>query len=138
MNKLKQHIYATIFLFCIGISVFIYGNIRCKKQIDPLIYRFAGKIDGWMVSHFIVYSIIGTLFPDTFIFSMIISVLWELFEYQMGYVDPKILKKLGFCDRRKFSDNFHENWWYGQYEDIICNFIGFIFGKYLLRPLIFK
>jgi len=27
-------------------------------------------------------------------------------------------------------------WWYGQYEDIIADLLGFIVGKYILIPIL--
>lgn len=138
MNLLKQHIFCTLFLLFIILLIFIIGAIRCKTHYDPLLHKFIGKVDGWMVSHFITFAFIGFYFPDTFIYAMILGVMWELIENMLGKFKPSRFKSFGFCidDKQKLKGNFHgASWWYGQYEDVIADAIGFIFGKYLLQHI---
>jgi hypothetical protein len=134
---LKQHIYCTIFLMLIAFGVFIMGYIRCKIKYDPLLYKFTAKIDGWLISHFITYVIVGIYFPDTFIYAMLLGVLWEFIETYLGKNNPDVLNKFGFCKmfKKKGLQGHSSGWWYGQYEDVIADGLGFIAGKYLLKPL---
>ena len=71
-----------------------------------------------MVSHFITFAFVGFYFPDTFIF-----------------------QSFGFCidDKQKLKGQSQgASWWYGQYEDVIADAIGFIFGKYLSQRIKLK
>ena len=142
MKLIKQHIYCTLFLLFIIFLIFLVGLIRCKTNYDPLLHKFVGKIDGWMVSHFITFAIVGFYFPDTFIYAMFLGIMWEFVENMLGKVKTSTFKSFGFCiiekeSKKRLKDNV-STWWYGQYEDVIADFIGFIFGKYFLKSYIFK
>lgn len=135
MNILKQHIYCTLFFVFIVFLIFIIGAIRCKTHYDPLLHKIVGKVDWWMVSHVITFAIAGFYFPDTFIYAMILGIIWELIENMLGKFKPSHFKSFGFCidDKQKLKFKTHKaSWWYGQYEDVIADAIGFIIGKYLL------
>ena len=136
--------YALILLLLLG-----YGKSRCMMDNfnDILSYNFTSHIDGWVVSHFISYIIIGFLFPETFYLSMFLGIMWELFEVMTGIYKPRFMKGIGDCGNgfnkkekdKKFllSDKNNSGkqtyWWYGQYEDVIANCLGFIVGKYLFH-----
>ena len=131
---MNYYLYFSLILLVMS-SVFIYGKLRClykENFIDILSIRFMKHIDGWILTHFIIYALTGIFFPETFFLSMIIGVLWEFIEIWIGRNKPKFLKGFGDCK----YDNKQTNWWYGQIKDVYADFFGFIFGKYIILPLL--
>lgn len=122
--------YATFILAFL--IILFYGKYRCDHPYfkDPLEYTFFGEIDLWSINHFIFFTFLGYLFPKTFWSSLIIGILWELFETFNGIYKPKIFNGYGHCDKLT-SDRPDGLWWYGKSSDIIMNTLGFAFGYYL-------
>lgn len=131
--------------------VFFYGYLRCSfKFNDMLSFKLLPRIDGWLISHFLTFAVAGFFFPNTFVLSMAIGILWEMIEWAIGMTKPSFLKGIGDChhnitnvEHKKFlvsNDNSKNGttkyWWYGQYEDIVADFAGFIVGKYVLIGLL--
>ena len=124
--------------------VFIYGKLKCMypNYKDILSIQITKYFDGWLFIHFIIYTLTGIFFPESFYLSMIIGIIWELIEMWIGNTKPEILKGIGDCDKNnKFSNLSLSNgkkgyWWYGQIQDIYADFLGFMFGKYVIKPLI--
>ena len=92
-----------IYFLSVGISVFIYGKYRCeyKDNTDYLAIEPIKGIDGWIISHIIAFAIAGVLFPDTFYTTMILGILWELFEMYLGITKPDILDGVTNCGTEK-------------------------------------
>lgn len=55
------------------------------------------KLHGWSITHLGFYLLIGYKYPNTFLLTFIIGILWELFEKYIGIYQPKILQNWGFC-----------------------------------------
>ena len=132
-----------VFGFSVVATIFIYGKIRCMypDYKDVLIYEPIKGIDGWSLSHFFTFTILGTLYPNTFLLSLLMGILWELFEFILGVIKPKILKGITDChrgDSKSYLSNDQKDgyWWYGKWEDIFFNTLGFLFGKYIIRNFI--
>ena len=132
-----------IFFITIIILIFVYGKYRCVNpdykdilELEPI-----KGIDGWIISHFVAFAIIGTLYPDTLILSTILGILWEIFEIGLGKIKPSFLKGITDCGNGKHekgnpaltNDQKDGYWWYGKGEDVVADVLGFLFGKYVLR-----
>jgi len=129
--------------------IFAYGNWRCqhKNFKDPLETYSLGfwGLDFWSATHFLWFMLIGYLFPQTFILTTFIGVIWELYEHYKGHDRPRMhshasfffrpLGKIfgGFGDCKNLSSNKKSdgNWWYGKWSDVPCNMIGFLSGQYM-------
>ena len=135
-----------IYFLSVGISVFIYGKYRCeyKDNVDYLAAQPISGIDGWIISHVVAFAIAGVLFPDTFYTTMILGILWELFEMYLGITKPDILDGVTNCGTEKSEIKYKgvnlkspsgQNegyWWYGKKEDVLADAIGFLVGKYII------
>ena len=150
INVLKEQISHTDTLYwALGITnvmiIFFYGWYRCKyiknhKDIFEFsLWKNSNKmgIDGWSLSHYLAFLVFGFLYPNTFILTNSIGILWELFECWVGIVKPKILSGLGFCNPAQ-SGNNQKIWWYGKPSDFIVNALGFITRNKLNKFLILK
>lgn len=117
-------------LLIIGYQLLIQ-SINHETLVDPLLYDINGTfINGWLISHYVVFFLAGYFYPTTFKLAMIIGIIWEICEYIIGYFSKNMSDSLGIRIKKT------KNWWYGQYKDVIVNLLGFISGRYLHRLLI--
>jgi len=116
-------------VFCI----MAYGTFRCKNTtfVDPLTIAFVPPpydkyLDGWGLSHFGFFMLLGYLFPKKIWFSFLAGCIWELCEYTMK--DHPFY--LSSC---KYDMKTHkgEGWWYGRWQDIVMNTAGLAVGALL-------
>ena len=110
-------------LLIIGYQILIQ-SINHVTYVDPLLHDINGTfVNGWLISHYVVFFLAGYFYPTTFKLAMIIGIIWEICEYIIGYCSKNMNDSLG-------------SWWYGQYQDVIVNLLGFISGRYVNRLLI--
>lgn len=138
----KELVYFSIFA-AIGLSVFVYGKIRCllknnKKFQDPLSKNINIYADGWLMSHFVFFAFIGYYYPDKLYISMTLGFLWEILEILIGTIQPKFLQNIAKCTKIDLQkqdavqvNNNEMNWFYGRYEDILIDFLGFVTGYFI-------
>ena len=122
------------------LSIFIYGKYRCdnyhkNNNVDRLefnLFKNSHKfgLDGWSITHFTLFFIIGFFYPQIFIITISLGILWELFETFIGIYKPTFIKGFGFCT---LTDNKYKVWWYGKWSDLVVNLLGFLCGSYLKK-----
>jgi hypothetical protein len=128
-----------VLLFISPILVIFYGWYRCKNikdHKDILEFSLIGDsnkigVDGWLLSHYIWFLVIGYIYPKMMRLSLLLGVLWEVFEWYVGEYKPKFLLNLGFCSSPSGAKKRNNVWWYWKWQDLIVNPLGFISGKYL-------
>jgi hypothetical protein len=109
---------------------FIYHDILNKKIFNLDILE--NCCSGWTLSHFILFFILGLLFPDCIVVILIISVLWEFIEVFIGhYVNGNNWKRQ--ITRNNGNIEYSTNWWAGSYKDILVNILGFMTGYVLIK-----
>lgn len=121
------------------IIVFFYGWYRCKhinNHKDLLEFSLLNNsnkygVDGWLLSHYLFFVMMGFIFPNTLRISVIMGLLWEIFEWYCGVYKPKFLEGVGFCKSPSGSRGRGKVWWYWKWQDPIANTLGFITGKYM-------
>jgi len=119
-----------------AIMIFTYGSYRCKNPDfkDPLETPIGiGELDGWSLTHFLLFIIVGYMFPDKYVMALAIGCGWELFENYYGENRPGWLGGYGDCDKLASGKTEDGNWWYGKWTDIVMNTLGIIVGVYLNR-----
>ena len=146
MTKGVNYILYSSVLLAPILFIFTYGNWKCqhKNVKDPLQTLLFLDVEMWGATHFLWFMLMGYLFPQTFILTMFMGILWELFEHYHGKERPRLhshasvifrpLGKLigGFGDCKNLAtDRADGNWWYGKWSDIACNIIGFLVGRYM-------
>ncbi len=75
---------------------------------DPLETKLAvGDIDGWSITHFSQYALIGYICPYTGIIrtAFLVAVAWESFEFYLEHT-------------------INDSWWYAKVSDLAMNGIG--------------
>tara|TARA_B100000900_G_C20155931_1_gene543870 strand:- start:68 stop:517 length:450 start_codon:yes stop_codon:yes gene_type:complete len=129
-------IYYFIILTVSILSIFAYGKYRCdniKWHTDVLefsLFKNSARygLDGWSVTHYSLFFLLGYLYPKVFVTSVLLGAVWELCETYIGIYKPALIKGLGFCE---LSGNKYKVWWYGKWSDIVLNTLGFISGMTL-------
>lgn len=116
----------------VALIIHLYGYILFKTvsiDSDPLQNEIYG-ISIWTITHFIFFAFIGYYYEDCFKESMLLGILWELYEASFGKFFPKLFPQLAM----EIDPNWH-TWTYACYQDILFNFLGFQFGR-MIKKLI--
>ena len=107
----------------------VYGD-HMNKIVFTLPYLEA-CCSWWPISHFVLFGMIGFLYPDCDVMAISAGVAWELVEvgvyYAMG-ADRQGVRRAG-SERVQYSGN----WFNGSFKDIFMNVMGFYLGKFLSR-----
>jgi len=102
----------TLNIFGSFFNTFLNHTFKLNKNLE---------IRGWLISHFLLYLIIGLICPNQFILFFIIGFAWEIFEYIY------------------FSMTGNKFWTNGttkfQYIDIIVNTLGYLSGSVFTKLL---
>jgi hypothetical protein len=125
-------------IFCIiGLIVLILSYFKCKKIISDKYdiltksynftnYKFLNEyVDGWGLSHLLLYGIMTFIYPNQWHFIFLIGVVWEIIEIILSYIP--IFK----CYLLNYGRGQVTEWWYARFEDIFMNWLGIIIGYYL-------
>jgi len=121
-----------IFILIVTAIIFysiLLSLLNMPKYLDPMLKSFTNSymkkyLSGWSISHFILFLFIGYYYSNCFIVAMLYGILWEIFEYVVGEFFPMLFPTLAYQIDPTWTD-----WYYGRFEDIIMNFLGFIVGK---------
>lgn len=109
--------------------IVIYGTLlkiyKIPKRHDPLTYTIGEpdeysiyKINGWHLTHFLLYSTLGFLFPENRGRFFFLGIAWEVFEDYTG---------------KLYRRQFGNRWWIGDITDIVANMLGYEVGQFLNR-----
>ena len=86
----------------------------------------SADIDIFHLNHFILYFIIGLYYPNKYIIIIIISLVWEIFEYILSTNKTLyyIAKKYWIFPEKYWNENI-----YNKIIDIIINLCGYYVGS---------
>jgi len=129
-----KKVYILLIFIIIAILIFLFSFIKCKKIIDIKYdiftknynftnYPFLNEyLDGWGISHFILYAVMVYIFPKEWLFILLIGIIWEFIEVLLSY------NIIFNCYLLNYGRKKYTKWWYGRYQDIIMNILGIVFG----------
>jgi len=121
-------------IILVGLVLFIYSkclNYKFKDQrskFDPM-NRNIGIYNNsaWVASHFILYFVLGFMFPYCARGFLTVGVIWEIFESIIGYYKSKVSDTE--CSPEKDNKyQYGKSWWTGTIKDIFVNAVGFLCG----------
>lgn len=120
-----------------------YSNYRCAH---PEFKDFLGGYplgkwpgpfsviaDGWSISHFVFFFLLGLAFPRTWWLALLLGCIWEGMEFATQYTTIPILdsmRGLAVCKNNN-STIGNTFWWYGKWSDLIMNAGGFGLGYFV-------
>ena len=116
INEISTPVLVTFIAIVMAISAtgFYYANQNNKSGIFDVEIKM---ITGWRLSHFVMYAIIGFLFPEKMLMWFIVGLVWEVIELTL----------------REITNN---DWWGTATDyitDIIINMLGFVVGAYIYK-----
>lgn len=82
--------------------------------------------DLMMINHFIIHFVIGYIIPNNYLLCIIISILWEVFEYFITTWDISyyFFKKYWPIPEYYWNEKFRH-----KISDLFINLIGYYFGS---------
>lgn len=134
----KLHV-ITLLIICI-ILIFAYGYfLRRTKRKDVLATDFYNdpvfqNIDGWSVSHFLFFMMLGFLYPNHYSAAIVAGVGWEIFETTLGQnkimISGKRVQLVGSMENGVSTGN-DSAYWYGKGSDITMDILGYMIGNWI-------
>jgi len=129
-----------IFLFIVIVICIYWVVLRLAYGDDVINNDFMNKMvfslpgfenccSWWPISHFILFFIIGLLFPYCGLVAMTGGIIWELIEVFLSTLQRAPRQGI----RTKGGNvQYSQNWWAGSFKDIIANFAGYYTGKLVI------
>jgi VanZ family protein len=109
-----------ICLILIILYVNLFHTDICDWYLSKVIIKNP-RITLWNVTHFITYTVLGLLYPMHYKMYVCLGILWELFEFTIGFFDKR--------GRSYWTSGGLS----GQVTDVIANIIGLYLGKWILN-----
>jgi len=97
------------------------------KSLVPI---FDNCCSVWPITHFILFTFLGILFPDCDILVIGAGILWEVFE---GISATIAGTPRGILRDAAGGVEYFNSWWSGSFKDIIVNILGYYFGKTIYK-----
>lgn len=138
-TKLGSHtICLEYVLVLVVVFIFLYGYIvRAYLKRDLLeqsIVPISG-MDGWGLLHFLLFFILGFLYPDRFVLLTLFGCGWEGIETVLGQYKIMMFGRrvqlIGNTDAHgTVLEQEEEAWWYGRISDVALDTVGIVLGVY--------
>lgn len=93
------------------------------------------RLSWWRISHFLMYFILGFLFPKCWLFLVIVGFLWEVFEFTIQYFAYQNNRTTYRQQSAAPAIDYDTVWWTGSFQDIVYNLLGLFAGVMLARIL---
>ena len=105
------------------------NRTHCKSD-SPFDY-----CSGWALLHFLLYLIIGLLWPANWELWLLIGILWEILEWAYGKYSAKNNpdQKINARVDQDGNVTYREGWWAGNGKDLVANVLGLFTGVFLAR-----
>lgn len=98
------------------------------------------RLSWWRISHFLMYFVLGFLFPQCWLFLVIVGFLWEVFEFTIQYFAYQNRRTVDNQNRQSYRQqtaspaiDYDTVWWTGSFQDIVYNLLGLFVGVMLAR-----
>jgi hypothetical protein len=85
----------------------------------------------WKLLHFLLFLIVGFLYPQHWKLITILGIAWELYEVLMS----KIMKRPYQISRKNNQLEYQTNWWAGSFSDILFNSAGLLLGLQIRKMI---
>lgn len=120
------------------IAIVAYGYyLRKTKSRDILETKIIDRkgfegIDGWGLTHALLYFVMGLMYPGHYVQALALSYLWEMTEDFLGThpitVGGKRLQLIGDTDADGRPTGNDKAYWFGRISDVAINVTGYILG----------
>lgn len=108
-------------------AFYIKYDILSKNYNFTNIKLLNNYLDGWALSHFMLFFILTYIYPSEWKFLIIVGIIWEIIEYILS------IKKYHHIFNYIYNYKYDAVFWYARYEDIIMNILGIITAFTILK-----
>ena len=120
---------ALCFIYYIIIA-YILKTSQKNDIMNRTVFTLNGKAYSWWpISHFILFYIIGFLFPSCTIMAILAGILWEIVELVFGAIQRANIPQEGDAMSSHDGTIQYKVWWTASSMDIVLNILGFFLGK---------
>ena len=125
-----------LILFIYGsylVATYGFNNLVANDFMNQTVFKLPSgePISYWPISHFVLFLILGFLFPGCWLLLIVAGILWEVFEMAMG----KVMNRSYHHVTRTNGNVQYEQWIQGSFMDIFMDIGGIIVGL-LLRYIV--
>lgn len=111
--------------------VYGYRNVTKRDMLNKRVITITQVnqcCSWWPISHFILFMILGFLFPTCDVLIIGAGILWEIIEMILYWILKTFrqVTQVGANSHLEYSDI----WWAGSIKDIIADIFGFYIGKF--------
>jgi len=128
------------YIVCVLIII-IYGYVLRKTKSKDILAKqifdhpICQEIDGWSISHFLFFGLLGVCFPNKHLQFLLVGIGWEVIETILGQnklqISNKRIQLIGDQDEHGNSTGKTDAYWYGKESDIIMDILGYSIGSAL-------
>lgn len=115
------------------------GDITIIDKMNTKVFEFpllGNCCSWWPISHFILFFILGILFPDCGVLVLSLGVVWEIFETAADvYSNRRSMSEIVLFQPPSGSIEYSGSWWAGSIKDLIFNTLGFVCGWMIAKKL---
>ena len=141
-RKVRGVTVPSVVLYIVVVIVIIaYGaclrKIGCRDPLaQPLFnHPICQEIDGWSVTHFLFFGLLGLFYPGQHLQFFVIGYLWEIVETALGQnkieVSGTRLQLEGELYPEGRPTGNSDAYWYGKESDVIADMFGYCIGSSL-------
>lgn len=103
--------------------------------------------DGWSFLHFMLFGVFGFIQPGKFFHFFALGAAWELTEdflaadnvtQVVDCTDPHVTNPKGEVHRKFWCNGVQTDYWYGKWDDLLANSLGYLVGQLARRYVDFK
>jgi hypothetical protein len=126
--------YVVSVLFIVAYGSFI-RRMKMKDHLARRIYHhpICQDIDGWSVSHLLLFGLLGVLYPGHHLQFLLIGIGWEVIETALGQnrfeVSGRRVQLVGDQDAEGNMTGKDDAYWYGKESDIVVDIFGYSLGS---------
>ncbi len=106
-------------------SVAVVNSDILNRKVGDMPY-LENCCSWWPISHFLLFFILGVLFPHCDVLIIGAGIIWELLEMLMSYFFNRQRQPI----KSESNVEYSGNWWAGSFKDIVFNIAGFYLGKW--------
>lgn len=134
-----------IIMIILSLVFIMFGHIY-REQVQQVLKNDLLVIpeihmDWWSVSHFVLFMLIGFIIPGRHLEFIATGALFEMIE---DFLSSDKNTQLVDCSdpkqpngkRKIWCNGFQHDYWYGKWDDIIFNSVGYIIGSAIRKDYI--
>ncbi|MFA6165798.1 MAG: hypothetical protein WC700_04220 [Gemmatimonadaceae bacterium] len=127
-------LYIVVVLFIVAYGWFLRSTHTRDVLATPIFnHPICQNIDGWSISHFIFFGVLGLMYPGHHLQFFLVGFGWEVIETMLGQnqleMSGKRVQLIGDQDEEGNTTGKNDAYWYGKESDVLCDALGYALGS---------